>query len=132
MNTAPLYLTCPRVLILYDARPVLDVAGHESPVDPFTEPPKVGNVVVGKFRLPHGVTDRVVEVTDQGYVGVDGQLVTEELVSYRWPDSTDLAEWVEYKRERLADCSEETNVRSPWNWNVPWARPAAKCGGMSS
>lgn len=145
----PIHLSCPRVLLLIDATPCIDVAGHEAPVDPFAELPRVGNVVVGKFRLPHGVTDRVVEVTDRGYVGVDGQLVTDELVSYRWPDATDLAEWVEYKREpspiasefgaafadenegRAYYCSDDWlgGANHPWCWTD---EPAAKCGGASS
>lgn len=134
MNPAiPLHVSLPKVLILYACeRPVLDVPGY-SLSDPFEEPPVPGMVVEVGVRLPHGVAHRYVEVgTDGTYRDVNGELVENvEESSYRYPGAEELAEWEEAKRARLAECSEETNVRSPWNWNVPWSRPAARCGGAS-
>lgn len=127
---SPLHLHIPRVLISYlDARPYLDVPGY-SLSDPF-EDVLPGNVVAVRIRLPHGLTDRYLEKTSQGWVDVDGEPIEGELVSWEWPSTDQLADWEEAKRERLAGCDEDSNVRSPWCWDAPWNRPAAKCGGMS-
>lgn len=131
MNTAiPLHVSLPKVLILYAcARPILDVPGY-SLSDPFEEV-QPGNVVAVRIRLPHGVTDRYLEKTSIGWVDVNGEPVDGEIVSWRYPSADELADFEECRRERLAECIEDSNVRSLWCWQVSWNRPAAKCGGMS-
>lgn len=62
-----------------------------------------GDIIAAKFGTPFGATDRVVSVDYFDgtsdvlcFVGVDGKLVTEELIS--WGPATDeqLAEWDAY------------------------------------
>ena len=126
----PLHLSLPRVQISYlDARPIIETTGY-SLSDPFEEV-LPGNVVAVRIRLPHGVTDRYLEKTSQGWVDVNGEPVDGDIVSWRYPSADELADFEECRRERLAGCDEDSNIRSPWCFDVPWNRPAAKCGGMS-
>lgn len=89
------------------------------PISPFLTPPatvlvavpetddapRAGEVIAIRIRLPHGATDRFVEVTESGYVDVNGEPVTGDVVSYRYPSADELADWLDHKREtELHEC----------------------------
>ena len=62
---------------------------------------RIGEVIAGKFRLAHGVTDRFAEVTEHGYLDVHGKRIDGELLSWRYPDASELADWVDAKKAAL-------------------------------
>lgn len=97
-------LTPPRVLILLDARPVLDVEGFEVTDDE----PRVGEVIAVRLRLPNGVTDRYLEVGERHgeYLDVNGDPVDNvDIVSWRYPSADELADWNDAKNSACPTCS---------------------------